>query len=123
MSNPPEKHSSRLQECETRDAFARMAHRSTLAQAEAIALHYVANFAYARDLLELVRAQQLGAGHVTFDEVIARLVDELKRNHRHDLGIPLEWKAERFVIRPDGGEFHATPCRFHEQRIQPEERS
>jgi hypothetical protein len=75
MKNPSVEHAARIEEIVTADRRDTLAHSSPLRQAEAIAMHYVSNFANARDLLELVRAQRVGAGNVTFNEAIAFLVE------------------------------------------------
>lgn len=57
-------------------------------QAERIAKHYVAHATIALQILELLKHK----GESKDIELCAeRLVNEIKRNHRHDFGIDLEW--------------------------------
>jgi hypothetical protein len=61
-------------------------------QAEAIAKHYVAHAMVALQILKIIEVQR-GAldTNPNIDQVIQLLVNQIKANHRHDLGIALEW--------------------------------
>ena len=73
----------------------RLTRSSPAGQAEAIASHYMSLFNTARDLHELVKMRRYG-GRSELDSVIEYLVNDIKRAHRGDFGIELEWPAERF---------------------------
>ena len=66
-------------------------HRFPEQQAEAIGKHYAAHATLALNLLELLRARRYSDDPTNFDAAIAHCVDQIKRNHRYDFGIELEW--------------------------------
>lgn len=64
-------------------------------QAERIAGHYTKLAQMAMQLRMIVERRNeaclRGEDHVNTDDVIARMVEEIKGSHRQDFGIPLEW--------------------------------
>lgn len=60
-------------------------------QAETIARHYTAHATLALNLLELIRARRYSDNPKDLDAGIAYHLEQIKRNHRHDFGIELEW--------------------------------
>lgn len=82
----------RIRQMEVAIQHDRLSRASELAQIEAIALHYVAHFNTARDILEIVK---LGRYSVPLDEnasaCVRMLADRIRNNHAHDLGIELSW--------------------------------
>jgi hypothetical protein len=72
-------------------------------QAEAIGKHYAAHATLALNLLELVRARRGSDDPTNLDAAIAHCVDQIKRNHRHDFGIELEWPEGALRTSPHTG--------------------
>lgn len=64
-------------------------------QAEAIARHYTAHATLALQLLKMVECRRHSETWPELERSIQMLVDEIKTNHRHDLGIELEWPNEK----------------------------
>ena len=62
-------------------------------QAEAIGRHYAAHAKIAMELLKLIELRRYATDttNANADAAIAYLVEQIKRNHRHDLGMALEW--------------------------------
>lgn len=87
---------SRIERYELMSAQLRLAESSPLHQAEAIARHYLSVVGLARDLMDVVKLRRYGGDNEQADAIIAMLVAQLKRAHRSDLGIELEWP------HPDG---------------------
>jgi hypothetical protein len=73
----------------------RLSRASELSQIEAIALHYVAHFNIARDILEIVKFGRYAA---PLDEgasaCLRMMADQIRNNHAHDLGIELSWPTD-----------------------------
>jgi hypothetical protein len=66
-------------------------HQSPEDQVEAIVNHYVIQSVIAFNLLKLVKHRRNSKSTKTIDRAIAYCVNEIKRNHKHDFGIKLEW--------------------------------
>ena len=66
-------------------------HRFPEAQAEAIGRHYAAHTKIAMEILKLIELRQYATDTTNVDAAIAYFVEQIKRNHRHDFGIDLEW--------------------------------
>jgi hypothetical protein len=60
-------------------------------QPEAIAKHYAAHATLALNLIELCKDRRYSDNPQELDAAIAHCVEQIKRNHRHDFGIELEW--------------------------------
>lgn len=60
-------------------------------QAEAIARHYTAHATIALGLLKMLECRRHNETLPELERSIQMLVDEIKTNHRRDLGIELEW--------------------------------
>jgi hypothetical protein len=69
------------------------------AQAEVIAKHYVAHATLALNLLELTRSRRCSDNPQQLDAAIAWHVEEIRRNHRRDFGIELEWPNLKEAVR------------------------
>jgi hypothetical protein len=65
-------------------------------QAERIAKHYVAHAVVARQILELVEMCRFRDESPATKDLIAMLVEQIKNNHAHELGIELKWEARKF---------------------------
>lgn len=65
--------------------------RSSEQQAEAIARHYTAHATLALTLLDLLESRKHSHDTTALDATIEICVAQIKRNHRHDFGIELEW--------------------------------
>lgn len=61
------------------------------AQAEAIGRHYAAHALLAQEILKLIELRKYSDDSTIADAAIAYCVAQIKRNHRHDFGIDLEW--------------------------------
>lgn len=61
-------------------------------EAETIAKHYVAHALLAQQILKLVEMGKQGPQTEELNLLIKRLVRDIKQNHLHDFGIPLEWR-------------------------------
>lgn len=60
-------------------------------EAETIAKHYVAHALVAQQILKLVEMGKQGPHTEELSLLIARLVRDIKQDHLHDFGIPLDW--------------------------------
>ena len=75
--------------------------RDPIYQAEAIAKHYLSHVVIAKELMALLnlreRNRQSSAVDMdSVDQLIQRLVDEIKRNHLYSLGIKLDWSPRNW---------------------------
>lgn len=70
-------------------AFQRLAEHPEL-QVEAIAKHYLAHAYLSKDLVSMINLRRRNV--TGLDEMIQVGIEFIKRNHAHDLGIPLEWR-------------------------------
>ncbi len=61
-------------------------------QAQSIARHYCENANYSMRIMELIKLRGMTDDEKSLDECISFYVNQIKRNHREDLGIELEWQ-------------------------------
>lgn len=61
-------------------------------EAEIIARHYVAHATLALEILQLLEMRRYSADSGE-TAIVKRCVEFIKRNHKYDFGIPLEWKS------------------------------
>jgi hypothetical protein len=62
-----------------------------LLQADALARHYTSCVTTAIQLRELVEMSKLSGGNDQTSNAIQILIEKLKKSHREDLGLELEW--------------------------------
>jgi hypothetical protein len=64
-----------------------------LLQADALARHYTSCTTIALHLRELVEMSKLSGGNDQTSDTIQILIEKLKKAHREDLGLELEWAS------------------------------
>lgn len=65
--------------------------RNAEIQAEIIAQHYASLASIALQVVKLIEVRRHTGHHPEVDYCVDGLIDEMKRRHLQDLGIPLEW--------------------------------
>jgi len=91
---------TRYETCEMELAHYRLA-RHPQAQAEAIARHYLAHAATAQHLLKIIEMARHTEHTPDVESAIKYLTDQIRTNHRRDLGIELSWP--NVAYQPHGG--------------------
>lgn len=81
---------TRHEACEMEMAYHRLA-RHPQTQAEAIARHYLAHAATAQHLLKIIEMARYTERGPDVESAIKYLTDQIRTNHRRDLGIELSW--------------------------------
>lgn len=85
---------SRYEELEIRRRYHELSEWGLDAQVEAVAHHYLSLTGHAKDMLEILYAKRRGADRESSNQILAHMLEMVRRNHAHDLGIRLSWIPE-----------------------------